>query len=401
MVCKLERPEPQVLFNRVKDMFSVNVLGGATVIPESNEWYVVANDYAMQEEFYAIADQMWRETNPETACCENLAKMAARNGVYPKPATFAQTYMRLSGTPGAALPSSLEFSTSIGTFVSLGIIPAALDNSGIAIVRAQAILPGSTYNSQGAIIDATLVTAAPGVNTAVDVCGGYICGGAEAENCEAFRARYLTRLAYKPRATSAWIKEQILMFPCVTRVCERTGSCCRCGPDDECGCLACSDKLEFYALFDNSFPCGIPPGNVVNEIRNLIFGEHQGYGEGLVEIGVCGNIYAPIPLPTDVIIDIVGCPTLSQKQQIEADITDLFSTICPSQVLKKKQIELIIAQVIGVQYDTNVEFDVFGAAATEVYVSDCGDLEPTCDRLPCLNSIEFIGGGGSNVDICK
>ena len=81
-------------------MFSSTVLGGGKVIPESNEWYVVSNDYAAAEQFYAIADQMWRETNPETACCENLYKMAAQHGVFPRPATHAEGYAKLTGVPG-------------------------------------------------------------------------------------------------------------------------------------------------------------------------------------------------------------------------------------------------------------------------------------------------------------
>ena len=76
------------------------VLGGAQVIPESNEWYVISNDYAAAEQFYAIADQMWRETNPETACCDNLYKMAARNGMFPYPPKHAEGYARLTGNPG-------------------------------------------------------------------------------------------------------------------------------------------------------------------------------------------------------------------------------------------------------------------------------------------------------------
>ena len=71
---------------RSRRMFASTVLGGGKVIPRVNEWYVVANDYAMAEQFYAIADQMWRENNPETACCDNLYKMAAQHGVFPAPA---------------------------------------------------------------------------------------------------------------------------------------------------------------------------------------------------------------------------------------------------------------------------------------------------------------------------
>ena len=98
-------------------------------------------------------------------------------------------------------------------------------------------------------------------------------------------------------------------FPCATRVCVREGSCCRCKAEcSDCGCKNCGNRMEFYVLFDGVFPCGIPPQNIVDDITDWLFGEHQGYGEGQVEIGVCGQIYAPIPLSVNVHIDIEGCP---------------------------------------------------------------------------------------------
>ena len=72
-------PEEHVLVDRVS--------AAARSFRRRNEWYVVTNDYAAAEQYYAIADQMWRETNPETACCDNLYKMAAQHGVFPKPAS--------------------------------------------------------------------------------------------------------------------------------------------------------------------------------------------------------------------------------------------------------------------------------------------------------------------------
>src|SRR5262245_66668595 len=114
MACIITRPDPQILFNRIRDMFSVNVLGGATVVPESNEWYVISNDYAMAEQFYAIADQMWRETNPETACCDNLYKMAAQHGVFPRPAVHAEGYAKLTGVSETDVPSAIEIPTPLG-----------------------------------------------------------------------------------------------------------------------------------------------------------------------------------------------------------------------------------------------------------------------------------------------
>ena len=390
MTCKLTRPDPQALFNQIRDQFSVTVLGGAPVIPESNEWYVVTNDYAMAEQYYAIADQMWRETNPETACCDNLIAMAARNGVFPRPATFAEGYVKLSGTPGAAIPDPLEIATSAGNYVSVGRVPAFLFADGTAVVRVRALAPGPQYNASGDVPTGTLLTPAVGINSEVEVCGGQFCGGADAEACEAFRQRYLRRLAYKPRATSAWIQEKLLEWPCATRVCTREGSCCRCEPDcGNCGCAGCGDKLQFYVMFD-AFPCGIAPTNVIQDLNDWMFGTHQGYGEGQVEVGVCGAIFQPIPLYVNVLIDIAACPTIAQKSRIEQDIQDLFTQLCPSMPLRNKQIEVIIANIIGSDVNVGVQIEMIDATRDMAYQTGCGDVEPECDYLPCLNQIEFI-----------
>src|SRR3954467_2354624 len=116
MSCIILRPDPQVLFDQIRSAFSSTVLGGGTIIPESNEWYVVANDYAMSEMFFAVADQMWREANPETACCENLYVMAGRNGVFPRPASHAEGYAKISGVVGSAIPASLEIAAGPETY---------------------------------------------------------------------------------------------------------------------------------------------------------------------------------------------------------------------------------------------------------------------------------------------
>src|SRR5579864_6200110 len=122
MACIILRPDPKVLLEQIQSAFQSTVLGGGRIIKKNNEWYVVANDYAMAEQFYAIADQMWRENNPETACCENLYKMAAQHGVFPRPASYAEGYARLYGVAGAAVPPSMEIQTSAGTYVSVGTV---------------------------------------------------------------------------------------------------------------------------------------------------------------------------------------------------------------------------------------------------------------------------------------
>jgi len=389
--CVILRPDPQILFNQIKDSFSSTVLGGGKVIPESNEWYVISNDYAMSEAFYAIADQMWRETNPETACCDNLTRLAARDGVFPNPASFAQGYAKLTGSPAAEIPRTFEVQTSVGVFVSVGTVPLNLAADGSAIVRIRALQPGSEMNAEGDVTTGVLTASVPNINPQVIICGGRFCGGAPPEDCEAFRKRYIDRLAYKPRPTMAWIKEEFLKFPCATRVCVREGSCCRCNPTcTECGCANCGNRMEFYVFFDGSFPCGIPPVNIAEDIELWMFGEHQGYGEGQVEIGVCGKVYVPKPLNVDVQIDISGCPSISQKSQIEADVRALFKRICPSIPLRVAQIQLIASAIMGPDVSIQAFFEVVGAYdSTMVYISPCGDLEPECDWMPCLRNVTF------------
>jgi Baseplate J-like protein len=399
MTCIIPRPDPQQLFNHLRDMFSSTVLGGGRVYPESNEWYVISNDYAAAEEFYAVADQMWRERNPETACCENLYIMAAQNGVFPRPATHAEGYAKLTGQPHAPVPMYFEIQTTHGTFVSTGSVPLELSQEGEVIVRIRALVPGADMNAAGTVTEGVLTTPAPGINAEVLICGGMFCGGNEVEDCEAFRKRYIDRLAYHPRATMAWIKQKFLEFPCATRVCIREGACCRCNPDCECnqdcGCKNCGNNMNFYVLFDTAFECGIPPQNVVDDITKWMFGEHQGYGEGEVEIGVCGQVFRPKPLKVNVLIDIEGCPSTGQKQLIENNVRALFQTICPSMPLYAKQIDLLVAMVIGPEINAAARFTVVGYENQNppyprelVFLDHCG-LIPECDVLPCINDVIF------------
>src|SRR6478752_659920 len=166
MSCTILRPDPKALFDQLQNMFSSTVLGGGQVIPESNEWYVVSNDYAMAEQFYAIADQMWRETNPETACCENLYKMAAQHGVFPRPASHAEGYAKLTGVAGSDIPSAMEIQTDNGTYVSVGTVPLTMPSTGETIVRIRALVPGPEMNSAGTVTTGTLTTPAPGIDSA-------------------------------------------------------------------------------------------------------------------------------------------------------------------------------------------------------------------------------------------
>ncbi|MGL5736317.1 MAG: baseplate J/gp47 family protein, partial [Beijerinckiaceae bacterium] len=190
LTCTLKRPAPQTLFDRVKNLFSANVLGGADVIPESNEWYVVQNDYATQEMYYSLAEQMWRERDPRYACCDNLVEMAARDGIYPRPAAHAQGYVKVTGTAGSAIPSTFNVTSGGQTYtVAPGaILPTVVPTTLTFTARVMAVDAGSAGNGLGTTAG-RITTSIPGISQDVQVCGGYFCGGSDAETCEEFRQR--------------------------------------------------------------------------------------------------------------------------------------------------------------------------------------------------------------------
>ena len=388
MTCKIERPSPRILFDTIKAMFSNNVLGGANIIPESNEWYVVSNDYAMAEQFYSISEQAWKERDPRFACCENLTEIAARDGVYPTPAKFASGYIEMTGVPDTPLTTPIEFQVGGQRYITAGAVPFALDSEGEAVVRVRALEPGPQGNLSNATTSGTMVTTIVGVNNTVTVPGGYFCGGATAESCEQFRTRYLERLRYKPNFSLDWVKQKLLEWPCVTSVCERSGSCCE--PEDVpdyMGGTDCNRPIRLYAMFDNTFPCGLAPENIIAEINEWMFGIVQGIGQGQAPWGVTGQIYTAYPTSVDILVDGLACTTPGTANEIRKRIVEFVGRICPSETLFVRDLQVIISQVMG----STDQFDVIITPhdPTKVFINGCGDAEPICDYRICLNKVSF------------
>lgn len=403
MTCNLNRPDPQTLFDQHKKMFENTILGGAQVIPESNEWYAIAVNYAAAEEMFAVLAQSFNELDPAEACCDNLYSMAARDGVFPFPATFSQGYIKLTGVAGTPLPATLEFLVDGQTYVTATdtSAPTQIDENGQAVTRVRALVPGVEGNIS--VTNGTLVTAVADVEGNVEICGGSFCQGAEAEPCESFRARYIARKQYQPRATQAWIQQKLLEWPCATRAIARAGSCCSCSDNkiEGCsGCAECGNALDFYVMFDGTFECGIAPDNIIAEIDNWMFGEIQGYGMGQLPVGVCGSIRPVTPLQVVVRVELDGCPTAAQIQDIETQVAEFMGTLSPSLPLNTSQIVSIVNEVL----EYNIEPDVFvelvnpeegyGPATASLqqtdealaFITDCA-VEPECDVMVCLSDI--------------
>lgn len=387
MACIIERPAPQQLFDRYLNMFSTTVLNGAPVIPESNEWYVTSLNYATAEEFYSIAEQQWKERDPRYACCDNLLKMAAADGVFPYDASFATGYVEISGAAGSVLPNSLQITIGADTYATINPLPGTMPTAGKFVTRVSAIEPGSQGNGKTAETG-TLVNAIPGVNSTVKVFGGNFCGGQEQEDCEAFRARYIERQKFSPRPNAAWVEQQLLAWPCVTRVCARGGTCCTL--DEPCSCANCKKSLDYYVFMEGTFDCGIPPQCAIDEIQTHIFGEHPGYGEGLAPVGMCGTLHVATPVIFDIVISDFGCIDDGAKAEIQNRIGELFRTLCPSGELTTRQINFVVASVLG--SDSPFAVDLYPRDQNLVNPlpggCNCG-YEMLCDVMPCLGVVSF------------
>lgn len=397
MACNLTRPTPDALFERVKNMFSTTVLGGAPIIPESNEWYAVSLNYAMAEEFYAISEQAWRERDPRFACCENLIDMAALDGVYPRPATFAQGYVKITGLAGSVIENDIQIDIQGAIFVAAGPVPGIMPQEGSVTIRVQAQQPGPSGNVPSSSTG-TIIGALPGLDPTVNIFGTF-CGGAEAEGCEPFRSRYLERLAYKTNYGVDKIKQQVLEWPCVTRVCVRGGVCCDDTAPTTPNAPQCRTDVRLYALFDNTFPCGLAPQCVVDEITDAIFGSPQGIGAGQAEWGMYGKIYTAAPAYLNIAVTGLRCSSPAEENLIRQRISDFTRYLCPSEVLRVEDLRTIASQVVG----TTAGFEVFfqiDQNETGVSIDRCGDAVPLCDHLICVQDVRILGPEYTNGGVC-
>lgn len=386
MACKITRPDSDTIFTRVEQMFSTTVLGGADVIPESNEFLAVSLNYAMMEEFYSMSEIAWREHDPRYACCDNLIEIAALDGVFPHPASFSQGYIRVTGDAGTVIPSTISFDFGGSMYVPAGPVPSQMPDEGFAVIRAQAVEPGPGKNMAANTIG-TLVGGAGALDAEVMVYGRF-CGGAVAEGCEQFRSRYLQRIASKTNYGLEWVKEQVLSWPCVTGVCVREGVCC--DPADEAGPIRCNTEIRLYAIFDNTFECGMPPQCVVDEMTDAIFGTPQGLGTGLAEWGMFGRIYTATPVNIGIVVSGLSCNTPTQSALIKQRILDFTSKVCPSTPIRADDLRMIVAQILGTTKGFSIFFDI-PEGTVGVETNYCGDAVPSCDYKICVDDVQLIG----------
>ncbi len=389
MTACFNRPTPKTLWTQITSWFSSNVLGGAPIIPESNEYYLCGNDLAAMELYYSLSQQQWNETDDATACCDSLIKNNARLGLIPYGATFSQGYVTVNGgPPNDIIPNNLQVqigSITLNISQATNANPTNLDNNGNATLLLQSQIPGASINEAlnlaisqiGTIssVSSTIINVPNGWPSTVST-NGLFCGGKDPETCDAFRARVIARKQTPQNATLAWIVDQALQYPCVTRVMQRT-----CGP-------CCADgQLQLYAFMDNSFQYGIAPLSAIQGLTAYLFGSPQGQGLGKAPVGIFGNFFLVTPATVNINFFNMGCITPSQFTEIQTLISQLYSTLTPGQTVCSKWIDAIVISVNPNCCNYTIQVTIDNAGYGQV---DCfGDYVPACDILPVLGTVTY------------
>lgn len=383
------RPPPRTLWAQITSWFSANVLGGAPIIPESNEHYLCGNDLAAMELYYSLSQQQWNETQDATACCDSLIKNNAPLGLVPFGATFTQGYVTVTGgPPNDPVPSDLQIQIGSNTYnlsQATNANPTNLDGSGNVTLLFQSLIPGASVNAATNLAISQLGTVTSVSATIINVPNGWpsnvtpngqFCGGNDPEKCEQFRTRVIARKKTPQNATLDWIVQQALLYPCVTRVLLRTcGTCCADG------------QLQLYAFMDKSFLHGIMPSSALPGLNAFIFGTPQGQGKGKAPVGVFGNFFPVAPAVVDINFFNMGCITPSQFTLIQKLIAQLYATLTPGQTVCSKWIDAIVVSVNPncCNYTIQVSAEAQGTGSVDCF----GDFIPACDFLPVLGNVTY------------
>lgn len=392
--------DKQQLWNSVLSAFSVDVLNGGDVIPESTEYYVCSLLFAYMEEIYSNVRSALKEENIDTACCENLYKIGARRGILRRGRILPSAIIKITGKCGAVVPDLMEFNfkgyllKSIFTLKNPADRRTHLDENGVTYVIAQVddytrrtinIPP----NSKG-----ELVKDYDNVNKEVEIVGA-VCDGEEEESCEEYRQRlirsYSCNLGSKIDITNMYVRD----FPCLTGVrFIENPACC---PVYDKNLILDPNCVYVMPIFANNFPIGDVPPVVLKMFEAWLFGYPKGYGLGKLPINICGEVLQLKPQYFRLNV-VLRYETLypSQIKNIKEAIFNYVGTLKNGGFLNKAQIQEIINSVAHKALDMCIEFlSIENKTPDGLIFSDEGDtIQAFCDMVLVCDSIHFYNSEG-------
>jgi len=345
--CVLPRPDIGLLQEQVRVELSKRLLGGAPVVPMSAEDVLAFVMAGTTNLMHGFVTQALKENDPATMCCDNLVTYGARRDINLRASTRAKGYVAITGTAGAAIPATIRFVGESSREYKLdpGVTfnPTALDSSGGAVLRVVATLGGSAFNlDSGAPL--VVSTTFPGIDLQATIVGNGLTGGTDDESCEQLRARIIAAEGAGVVTTNGqWYLQQTATYPGVTRACF-----------DECEGCCDPARVVVYPFMEGVYgdiataPYGVPPGEVLCEMSEWMFGKAPGHGEGQAPMGIVGQ-YATA-LPTVVTINAYcfqGCPAGAAERIQSALRTLIRASTCVGSRICKEQLRAAAYTAVG------------------------------------------------------
>lgn len=385
----IDRRPVEDIVNGIKQEMSLRLLGGRDVKDNTSLDILAAIvggvAFETSGDIAALRDQLFIDT----MCCDSLDRYAATFKIYRTPAVKARGCVQMTGNAGAVIDPDQEFSSGTADYEidpEVSGNPSVIGADGTATVWIRAKTPGAVANiviyegDDPVELDTSI--ASPGLDQTATVLSCGVVGGADEEACDHFRERLKERRATAISAGNrAWYQATIREFPCVERVCF---SGCKCN-DCECGPV-----VTAYPIFAKDVypPYGIPPAAVADDIRQYVFGENNGAGDGKAPWGAIGQILcADVELLT-VNIYTVENVNPSRFANVEAAVQEFFETIaCVGETFC---ISSLSQAVMAAEPSLCVRgIQVCGDNVTQVG----GDLVKIgCGRLPVVSLVSTIAG---------
>lgn len=205
-----ERPTLAELVDRVEqDLVSKLELDGSAVLRRAFVRVLARVIAGAVHLLYGLLVFLARQLFPDLAAQEYLLRHARLYGYAPTAATYAAGSVTMLGTSGTIVPLGTPLQSASGVEYKT---TATATMSGIpTLVPVVAVLAGAAGNANAGLV-LTFESPIAGVNSSVTVAAGGLGGGSEAEDIEAFRARFLEflRTPVQGGASSdyvAWAKQ--------------------------------------------------------------------------------------------------------------------------------------------------------------------------------------------------
>lgn len=372
--------DKQALWDYISKKFANEVLHTDSIIPESNEYYVVSLLFGVYEAMLYDVQEILRNQNIATACCENVKQIGLNHGLTLRNKVRPSVILKLTGKCGAALADKLSFKINDITLHSVLVPRNRVDNlpklssKGEAYVFAEL----DSYTNDNPEIQignkGVLLEHLANISPVVEVVS-HLCGPIPEESCEQLRSRLLYLQKYKLRSAEDLLKDATWDFPCLAnlRIIENAKCCsfydASVDPSDNC--------MIVIPNFDSVFEHSEIPDELLFSLESYLFGNPNGSGLGKMPVGICGRVIKSTKANLEIsIVFNEDIPYKSQLDKISSVIKDYILGLPSGSSVSTFDIQRLFLDVVGSDYkDICVQF----SQDKKILTIDNGLVTSSCD----------------------